>query len=143
MQVKDVMTGTVEVLAPTATLRECAERMRDLDVGCMPIREKRKIVGVVTDRDVVVRAIADGMDPARTRVQQIMSGDVVTCYEDDDVSDAAEMMEQNQIRRILVLSKELVGILALGDLAVGVGDEELTGEVLERVSSPAQPALHG
>ncbi len=138
------MTSTVEVLPPTATIRECAERMRDLDVGCMPVRDREKLVGVVTDRDVVLRAIAEGLNPEQARLREIMSGDVVTCYEEDDVQQAAEAMEQNQVRRILVLDAEeqLVGILALGDLAVGGDDRALSGEVLGRVSDPAEPALH-
>ncbi|MGQ0505029.1 MAG: CBS domain-containing protein [Myxococcaceae bacterium] len=143
MEIRELMTGVFETLPPTASVRECAERMREIDVGFMPIQDNGKTVGVVTDRDLVLRAIADGMDPSKTPLQQVMSGDLVSCHEQDDVQEAMELMEQNQVRRLLVLdgNDQLVGILSLGDLATALDGESMGGEVLGRVSDPSSPAL--
>jgi CBS domain-containing protein len=141
MQLKDVMTRDVAVIRPDATLEEAARTMDQLNVGPLPVCDGDTLLGMITDRDITVRATSAGKDPKRTRVHEAMTDDLVYCYEDQDVREAAQMMEDKQIRRILVLSrdKRLVGIVSLGDLAVETGDEGLTGEVLERVSEPAQP----
>jgi CBS domain-containing protein len=142
MQVKDVMTSGVECISPTATLREAAQRMKELDVGPLPIcGEDDRLAGMITDRDITIRAVAAGLDPSTAEVRDIMTPNVIYCFEDQDISDAAHMMEQNQIRRLLVLNrdKRLVGILSLGDLAVDTGDEQLAGHTLEAVSEPAAP----
>jgi CBS domain-containing protein len=142
MQVKDVMTSDVECISPETTLREAAQRMKELDVGPLPIcGEKDRLVGMITDRDITVRAVAAGLDPSTAQVRDIMTPNIIYCYEDQDISDAAHMMEQNQIRRLVVLNrdKRLVGILSLGDLAVDSGDEQLAGHTLEAVSEPALP----
>ena len=143
MDIKELMTDRVEVVASEATMQECARKMRDVDVGCIPVQEGGKVIGIVTDRDIVVRGIAEGLDAATTPITTVMTTDVVGCYEDEEVRDAAERMEQYQVRRLVVLNRDeqLVGILALGDMAVDTGNEALCGEVLERVSEPSQPAL--
>jgi CBS domain-containing protein len=140
MQVKDIMTSSVECISPDTTLREAAQKMKQLDIGPLPIcGENDRLVGMITDRDITVRAVAAGRDPSTARVCDVMTPNVVYCYEDQDISDAAHMMEQNQIRRLVVLNREkrLVGILSLGDLAVDTGDEQLAGHTLEAVSEPA------
>ena len=141
MQLKEVMTRNVEVIGPEATLADAASRMDALDVGPLPVCENDRLVGMITDRDITVRATAMGEDPKTTRVRDAMTRDVLCCHEDDDVREATRLMERNQVRRLPVLNREdrLVGIVSLADLAVWTGDEQLSGEVLERVSEPAEP----
>ena len=142
MQVKEIMTSGVECTQPNATLREAARIMRDMDVGPLPVcGDDDRLAGIITDRDITVRAVAEGKDPDATPVRDVMTPKIIYCYEDQDVSDAAHMMEQNQVRRLVVLNhdKRLVGIVSLGDLAVDTGDEQLAGHTLEAVSEPAAP----
>ena len=138
MQLKAIMTPHVEVIAPEATIREAAEKMSHLDIGPLPVCEGERLVGMVTDRDITVRAVAEGRDPATTLVREVMTPDLIYGFEDQDVQDAAHLMEQYQIRRLPVLnrSQQLVGIVALGDLAVHPAHQPLAGEVLEQVSAP-------
>jgi len=139
MQVKDVMTRGVECVGPDATLQEAARKMKDLDVGPLPICDNDRLAGMVTDRDITVRAVAEGKDPRNTRVRDVMTPGVNYVFEDDDVAHAAQLMKDKQIRRLVVLNhdKRMVGIVSLGDLAVETGDEHLAGQTLEKVSQPA------
>jgi CBS domain-containing protein len=141
MQVHEIMTSHVEVIHPDATLREAAEKMSQLDIGPLPVCDGEQLVGMLTDRDITLRATAKGCDPKITRVRQAMTSEVVYCFADQDVKTAAQMMERRQIRRVPVVNrnKQLVGIVSLGDLAVETGDRELAGETLEHVSEPAEP----
>jgi CBS domain-containing protein len=142
MQVKEIMTSGVECVSPDTTLREAAQKMKELDVGPLPIcGDDDRLAGIITDRDITVRAVAAGLDPSTAKARDIMTPDIIYCFEDQDISDAAHMMEQNQIRRLVVLNrdKRLVGIVSLGDLAVDTGDEQLAGHTLEAVSEPAVP----
>jgi len=138
MQLKDVMTPGVEVIAPEASIYEAAEKMSHLDIGPLLVCDGERLVGMLTDRDITVRAVAAGRDPRMTHVRDIMTPDVVYGFEDQDVQDAARLMEQYQIRRLPVLnrSKQLVGMVALGDLAAHVGTRPVAAEVLEQVSEP-------
>ncbi len=139
---RDVMTRDVETVNPEDTLRECAEKMRALNVGPIPVCENGKLVGMITDRDIVVRAVALGHDPASTKVRDVMTDDVETCSQDASVEEAAKLMKDKQIRRVLVLddNQKLAGIVALGDLSQD-GDDRLTGETLERISEPSSPSM--
>lgn len=141
MQVKNLMTKNAECTRPDATLQEAAQRMKSLDVGALPVCENDRLVGMVTDRDIAVRSVSEGHDPSQDRVRDIMTSGIVCCTEDQDVSDAARIMREKQIRRLPVLDGErrLVGIVSLGDLAVESGDERLVGEALEGISEPASP----
>ena len=136
------MTRQPVVIGPDMVLKEAAERMPDLDSGVLPVGQKDRVVGMLTDRDITIRATAAGKDPNPTRLEAVMTPDVVYCYEDEDARDAARKMEEHQLRRLIVLSrdKRLVGILSLGDLAVHTADDRLAGEVAEAVSEPAGPA---
>ena len=140
MQLKEIMTPQVEVIAPEATIRDAAEKMRHLDIGPLPVWDGDRLVGLLTDRDITVRAVAEGLNPATTQVHEVMTPDVVYGYDDQDSQDAARLMEQYQIRRLPVLNraKRLVGIVSLGDLAVHAGGQPLAGEVLEQVSAPGK-----
>lgn len=139
MRLRDIMTRDVEVVSPGDSLEHAARRMEELDVGPLPVREGDRVVGMITDRDITVRATAAGCDPKSTLVADAMSQDIIACFEDQDVRDAVEVMERNQVRRLLVLdrSDRLVGIVSLGDLATEAGDQGQPGEVLKKVSEPS------
>jgi len=142
MQVREVMSRGVECVRPEDSLSTAASRMKELDVGALPVcGDNDRLVGMITDRDITVRGTAGGCDPTATRVQDVMTPDVVYCFEDDLLDAAVRKMEENQIRRLVVLNRDrrLVGIVSLGDLAVKGGEEELSHEALEGVSEPAQP----
>ena len=138
MQLSDIMTANPVVLGPDTVLREAAQKMRELDSGVMPVGDNDRVVGMLTDRDITVRATADGKDPNTTPVRDVMSSEVIYCFADDDVEVAARKMEEHQIRRVIVLNrdKRLVGIASLGDLAVHAPTDRLAGEVTEAVSEP-------
>jgi CBS domain-containing protein len=141
MLVQEVMTKNAECTGPNASLQKAAERMRSLDVGALPVCDNHRLIGVVTDRDIAIRSVAEGHDPKSDRVCDAMTSQVAFCFEDTDVADAAELMRAKQIRRLPVLdrSKRLIGIVSLGDLAVEAGNEELAGYALEGMSEPSSP----
>ena len=141
MKVKDVMTTSVECVRPETTLQEAAAKMKSLNVGSLPVCEGDRPIGIVTDRDIVVRAIAEGRDPRLSRVPEVMTDNVVSVPETADVKDAARLMKDRQIRRIVVVdaSKRVVGIVSLGDIAVDTHDDKMSGDVLEQVSKDVEP----
>lgn len=135
MQVSQIMSTSVEVIPSEATIQDAAERMRERGIGSLPVRDGSRLLGMITDRDIAIRAVAQNRDGS-TPVREAMTPGVVFCYSDDDVRRVAEIMEDKQIRRLPVLSREkqLLGIVSLGDIAVRVADLMLSGEALERVS---------
>ena len=139
MRVHDVMTRGVECIAPERTLREAAERMKTLDVGALPVCDNDRLVGIVTDRDITVRAVSSGRDPQQNCVRDVMTPQIFYCFEDQEAEEAAQLMRDKQVRRLPVLNREkrLVGIVSLGDLAVETGDEEMAGHALEGISIPS------
>jgi CBS domain-containing protein len=141
MKLRDVMTKGVEYARPDDTIAQAAERMRELNVGSLPVCEDGGLIGMLTDRDITVRATAGSRDPRETYVSDVMTLEAFYCFEDQDVEEAARLMQEKQVRRLLVLSrdKRLVGIVSLGDLAVKAGNDRLSGEALEQVSEPAAP----
>ncbi len=140
MKLSEVMTRKVEFVAPSQSLREAAQKMRLFDVGPMPVCEDGRVVGMITDRDITVRAVAEGRNPETTQVNEVMSPNVSYCHEDDDVKVAAKIMSDKQLRRLVILDtdKRLAGILSLGDLAMNANDPKLVGEVMETVSQPGR-----
>ena len=139
MLIKGIMTMGVECVAPDDTLVKAAEKMRDMDVGVLPVcGPGEKLVGMITDRDMIVRAIAQGYRPETTAVRDVMTPEVIYCFEDQDVQEAVDVMKDRQIRRLLVLNddKRLVGIVSLGDLAVDLRDDQMVGSALEAISEP-------
>jgi len=143
MQIREIMTATVECVRPDDTLQDAARKMRDLDVGPLPVcGDDDRLAGMITDRDIVIRAVAEGRDPRTTPVREAMTEGIDYCFEEQDVEDAARTMQDRQVRRLVVLNgdKRLVGIVSLGDLATRSGDEEQTGGVLSDISEPATPA---
>lgn len=141
MIVRDIMSRDVEVIAPNSVIQEAASKMKSLDVGSLPVCENQRLIGVVTDRDIALRAVAAGRDPNATKVSETMTPELIYCYEDEPVREAAKLMERHQIRRLPILNrdKQLVGIVSLGDLAVETSNEKLSGKVLEEVSEPVKP----
>ncbi|MBA4068051.1 MAG: CBS domain-containing protein [Isosphaera sp.] len=142
MLVKEIMTRDVECVGPDDTLQTAARKMRDLNVGPLPVcGPDGRLAGMLTDRDVTVRATADGKDPTRATVREAMTPDVVYLFQDQDARDAADTMAAHQIRRVVVLDadKQLVGIVALADLAVDAGREARPADTLRQVSEPAEP----
>jgi len=140
MLVKDIMTHNVDVVAPSDTLEQAARKMSELNVGPLPVCEGNRVVGILTDRDITVRATAAGCDPKATLVYEAMSQELVNCFEDQDVSEAATLMKERQLRRLLVFnrSNDLVGIVSLGDLVTETGDKGQSGDVLDKVSQPGR-----
>jgi CBS domain-containing protein len=140
MQLHEIMTRDVETIRPESMLPEAARKMKELNVGSLPVCDNRRLVGIVTDRDITIRAVADGRNPQETQVQAAMTPELIYCYEDQDVREAAHIMETQQIRRLPIVDRQhqLVGIIALGDLAVDAS-RKMSGEVLEQISEPAKP----
>lgn len=138
---KQIMTPQVDVISPDATAEDASTKMRDLNIGAIPVCDEEGLIGMLTDRDLVVRVMAQRRDPKAVRVGEAMSTEVSFCFEDDNVEKAAQLMSQKQVRRLPILSKskQLVGIVSLGDLAVHGTDAKTSGGVLEQVSHPAQP----
>ena len=141
MQVKEIMTCSVETINSDANLVKAAQKMRSLEVGALPIWENDELIGMITDRDITIRAVAEEKNPSSTTVEEIMTSDVCCCFEDDDIHEAARMMEEKSIHRLLVVNSgnDHVGFVSLSDLAVKSHDEHLTYEVLERISEPSWP----
>jgi CBS domain-containing protein len=141
MRVSEVMTKSPECIAPNATVQEAAGRMKSLDVGSLPVCDNDRLVGVITDRDIALRSVAEGHDPRADPVRDTMTPGIVYCYDDQDASEAAKLMSEKQIRRLPVLdrNKRLVGIVSLGDLAVEARDDNMTGDALKHISEPSDP----
>ena len=141
LRIKDVMTPQAEVISPDATTEEAAAIMKTLDIGVLPVCDEAGLVGILTDRDLVMRVLATTRDAKAMLVGEAMTPSVVYCFEDDDVEHAATIMAGQQIRRLPVLDKnrKLVGIVSVGDIAVHTQDHQLTGKVMEDVSQPSMP----
>lgn len=139
MQVRELMTRSVEIISPDDTLRVAARRMADADCGILPVGEDGRLVGMLSDRDIVVRAVAEGLDPERCRVRDVMSPDVRYCYEDEHTDDLARNMAILQVKRLPVLNrrKQLVGIVSLGDMAIEPGAKEEAKDALAGISQPS------
>jgi CBS domain-containing protein len=139
MQLKEIMTRKVKTVRPDSTLTEAANIMLAEDVGSLPVSDDAKIVGIVTDRDITIRGTAKGLDPKQTKVSEVMTRDIHTCPAGYDVKEASKLMEDKQIRRLVIMDTDdrPIGIVSLGDLALHVRDEQLSGETLREISRPA------
>jgi CBS domain-containing protein len=135
MKVKDVMHKGATSVVPTASLQDIAKRMRDNDIGVVPVTENGHLVGILTDRDIVCRAVADTSNLGKLTARDVMTRDVVCCSPDDDIAIAIDVMETKLVRRLPVTDshKSMVGMLSLGDISHKVG-KELSGEVLRALS---------
>jgi len=137
MKLREIMSDNVEVIHPDDTLKTAAEKMRDRDIGFLPVCDGERLIGVLTDRDLITRALADGLESKATLGRDLVTAPAIYCFDDQSVDEAAKLMHDNQIRRLVVLSrdKQMVGIVSLGDLAM-TADDKLTGDVLQSVSEP-------
>lgn len=135
MQAREVMSSNIRMIPSSTTLQAAAELMRQADVGILPISENGQVVGMLSDRDITVRGVAEGADPASTPAGDIMSRDVISCFEDQDVNDIAKLMEQNKVRRVVVVNRknEAVGVVSIDDLAMYAETRALADEVAEVV----------
>ena len=135
MKLRDVMTPNPATIGPSATIQDAARIMRDKDTGVVPIVENGRPVGLLTDRDIVVRAVAEGASGLSQSVRDIASRDLVTVEPEMSTSEVAELMGERQIRRVLVCENDrLVGVASIGDLAVKEGRDRRIGETLEDIS---------
>jgi CBS domain-containing protein len=137
-QIKDLMSRDVKVINPDMTIRDAAQKMRDGDFGMMPVGEDDRMIGTISDRDIVIRAIAEGLD-SNTKVRDVMSDGIAWTYEDDSVEKAVKIMSERQVRRLPVVDrdKRLVGIVALGDFAVERSEIQPAARALSEISKPA------
>lgn len=144
MKIQEIMSTDVGCIGPDNTLVEAAGLMRELDVGAIPVCDDDRLAGMLTDRDLTLRAIAEGKDPNTTAVRETMSQGIIYIFEDQSVEEAAHLMEEKQVRRLPVLNhnKRLVGIVSLGDLALH-SQPAFSGEALKEVSRSYHAAASG
>lgn len=138
MQIREIMSTDVKIVTPDTPLKEAARLMREADAGFLPVGENDRLVGTITDRDITIRAVAEGKDVNSATVREAMSRELVYCFEDQDSAEAAQMMADRQIRRLPVLNrdKRLIGIVSQGDLAVRTRDDDMVGQTVEEISKP-------
>lgn len=136
MLIKEIMTKNPEYLPANTLLKKAAEEMLKHDFGFLPVGENGKLVGVVTDRDLAIRAVAKGLEPKSASLKEVMTKSVISCHENDDVHAAAKLMESKQIRRLVVLDKNehISGVISLGDIATKCHEINLNDEVIRAVS---------
>ncbi|MGP9818538.1 CBS domain-containing protein [Salinarimonas sp. NSM] len=137
MNIERVMHEGADTITPETPVAAIAALMKTSDIGALPVREKDRVVGIVTDRDLAIRALADGRDVSRLTARDVMTADIVSCRADQSIEDAIHVMEEKKIRRMPVVDRDarLVGMLALGDIAHHVS-RELGGELLHAVAAP-------
>lgn len=142
MLLKDVMTTHVRGISADESVQSAAQIMKQLSVGSVPVFQDGTAIGIVTDRDIVIRAIAAGRDCSQTPVREVMTDGLVTLPESTPVDAAVREMEERQIRRLLVSGEDnmIVGIVSLGDIAAKSGEHHLSAELIEKISVPAEPA---
>jgi len=132
------MTREIETIRPDASLQQAAQKMMVLDIGMLPVTEGDQLIGAITDRDITVRATAQGLVADKTPVRAAMTPVVVCGFEDQDIKEGTRLMMDNRVRRLPIMnrSKQLVGVVSLADVATGVDDEVLTAHTLQRISEP-------
>lgn len=145
MKLTDVMHEKVEVIAGDATIRDAARKMSELDVGSLPVCVNDRIVGFVTDRDIVVRSLAAGDSPDEARVSDVMTKGVKWCFDDESVEEATRKMSECQIQRLLVMNrdKRLVGIVSLADLVRDHEDSPAVTHAVEQIKAPTKSSAVG
>ncbi|MGI6706345.1 MAG: CBS domain-containing protein [Clostridia bacterium] len=141
MKLRDIMTDDIVTIQPQSTVMDAAIVMQAHNVGSVPVcTQEGQLVGIVTDRDIVVRNVANNGDPNTTKVEEVMTKQVITGNPDMDVNQAIQLMAQHKIRRLPVMeSNKLIGLVALGDLATNFAANDQAGEALSQISSPSRP----
>lgn len=139
MKIKEIMSDKPHYVSPDTNLQEAAQLMRDHNFGFIPVGKDDRLIGMVTDRDIAIRAVAEGWNPQETKVSDIMTKKVLYCYEDDDLIEAAKSMRKMHVRRLIVLNKDkwMVGVISLADLASKGQDEKLCGQIEKDLSHRA------
>jgi len=137
MKVQEIMTTNVECVAPDTAVNELASKMKTLDVGFIAICENDRLVGTVTDRDIVIRGIASGKNISALKAKDVMTKDIFWCFEDLDVKEVAKQMSEKEVRRMLILNKDkrLVGVVSIGDIAKV--EEKESGKALKNITDAA------
>ena len=139
MKVGEMMTRDLITCSPNETLSQAAQKMDSGDIGCCPVVENQSLVGVITDRDITVRAVAKGFDPNSKLVRDLMTTNVITASPDMSAEEACQLMADFQVRRLPVVDQgRLVGMVSQADLAIDLEEEEMIAETLERISMPAR-----
>ena len=135
MLVREIMTTGVQFVSPEVPLKDVAQKMRDMNIGCLPVGSAEGLIGMITDRDLACRAVAEGLDAATTPAEAVMSKGVTFCFDDQEVSEAAKLMEEKRIQRLPILShdQKMLGFLSFGDLAMRCS-HEVTGGVAAAVA---------
>ena len=139
MQIRDIMSKEVRYMKPDTTVEDAAIRMKEYGIGAIPVTRDGDVAGILTDRDIVLRAVAEFKTPKDTPVKEIMSSDkIYDCKDTESLKEAAEIMENNQVRRLVVKddSGNFVGLISVGDLVLS-GDKELAAETIREISKPA------
>jgi CBS domain-containing protein len=139
MKVQEIMSRNVQTVTPTTLTAKAAEKMRDMRIGFLVVLEEDRLEGVLTDRDITVRSVAEGRDPRASRVGDIMTPSVFYCYEDDDIERVGELMREKEVRRMVILDRQerIVGVVSLGDIAKTIGETDLAGETLGDIAEAA------
>jgi CBS domain-containing protein len=137
MKLREIMTSEVEVIHPNDTLQTAARKMHDRDIGFLPVCDGDRLIGVLTDRDLITRALAEGTESKAILGRDLVTSPAIYCFDDQNVDEAAKLMHDNQIRRLVILNrdKRMVGVISLGDLAMNIDDKK-SGDVLQSVSEP-------
>jgi CBS domain-containing protein len=142
MLIKEIMSKKPEFVSPSTPLKKVAEEMTKHDCGFIPVGESDRLVGVITDRDLALRAIAKSKDPDKTQAKEVMTQKVLYCYEEDDIKKATESMGKQQIRRLIVLNndkdKRMTGVVSLGDIARKCKDDKLCGHTFQEIEKETQ-----
>lgn len=136
MQVQEIMSQNPEWVAPNDALCVAAEKMSRLSCGVIPVVENGTVRGIITDRDIVIRAVAKHKDPEKCLIKDFMSNSVASCHKNQSIEQVAKIMEERQIRRLPVIDQnnKLIGIVSLGDIATHINNFKLSGEILEKIS---------
>jgi CBS domain-containing protein len=140
MKVSTIMTKDARTILPDATVEQAARLMRDHRVGLLPVVENETLFGIITDRDLAIRALADGRNPHLTTVREVMTPEALWCYEDESITEASRIMEKHHVRRLIIKNRQhkLSGVLTITDLARRAANEKLPGHVLHRVAESSK-----
>jgi len=139
MKISEIMSRNVECIESDTSIKDAAEKMRVLDIGFLPVCEAGHVIGTLTDRDITIRHVADGQNPYRVKARDILTPNVLYCFEDQDLEEVGRYMQAHEVRRVLIfdLTEQLVGIVSLGDISKAVGEQHLAGETLKEIAEAA------
>jgi len=139
MKISEIMSRNVECISSDTSIKDAAEAMRSVDVGFLPVCEGETVIGVLTDRDITIRHVADGQNPYRVKARDIMTPDVLYSFDDQDVEEVGRYMQEHEVRRVIIYdrSRVLVGVVSLGDISKATGEQTLAGETLREIAEAA------